>query len=125
MRRAMAVAVLLALVGCSDETGGGGAAASDCQSQVRYEGTVYTGYASTDLPGTKLGKADMADCDDMGEDAQGSVFGEDPDQVEVWSIEGYSPDEVIGLRDVDDSVSVYFAESLSTADIERISRELD
>ena len=91
---------------------------------MRFDGTVYTGYAFTDREATEVGVADKAECHDVGEDAEGPVFGEHPEQVEVSSFEGYSPGEVVGVRFDDQRYEVYFAESLSSMDIERIAEEL-
>ena len=97
---------------------------ADCSNQVRFDGTVYTGYAFTDREATEVGVADKAECLDVVEDAQGPVFGDDPEQVDVSSFEGYSPDEVVGVRFDDQRYEVYFADSLSSIDIERIAAEL-
>ena len=43
----------------------------------------------------------------------------------VWSFEGYSPDQVLGVRFDDQRFEVYFAESLASTDIERMSEELN
>ena len=119
MRLALAVlAVVLTACSSPDET------TADCSNQVRFDGTVYTGYAFTDREATEVGVADKAECHDVGEDAEGPVFGDDPEQVEVSSFEGYSPGEVVGVRFDDQRYEVYFAESLSSMDIERIAEEL-
>ena len=118
--RLLTVLLAVALCACSspDET------TADCSNQVRFDGTVYTGYAFTDREATEVGVADKTECHDVGEDAEGSAFGDDPEQVDVSSFEGYSADEVVGVRFDDQRYEVYFAESLSSRDIERISEEL-
>lgn len=117
------IALLLAavLTGCAspDET------TADCSNQVRLDGTVYTGYAFTEREGTQVGVADKAECHDMGDDAEGSVFADDPVHVDVWAFEGYSPDQVLGVRFDDRRFEVYFAESLASTDIERMSEALN
>ena len=121
-RPAWAVALLfLVLVGCAEKSG---TATADCTNQVRYDGRLYDHYAFTTRDATLLGPADRASCDDTSEDARGSYYPEDPEQVEVLTIDGYSSDEVLGVGTPGGQLQVYFAESLSSADIDRISGEL-
>ena len=119
--RVFAVALAVALTACSSSPA---ETSADCSNQVRFEGKVYTGYAFTERVGTELGVAEKAECHDVGEDAEGSVFGDDPPEVKVWSFEGFSPDEIVGVRFDDQQFEVYLADSLAPADIERISEEL-
>ncbi|HEX6338261.1 MAG TPA: DUF6281 family protein [Jiangellaceae bacterium] len=113
--------VLLALTACADNDG---QAAADCASQIRRGERVYTGYAYTDRVGTELGTAESAECHDVGEDAAGSVFSADSPQVDVWSVDSYSPDDVLAVPFDDDSFQVFFSESLSAEDVERIAEDL-
>lgn len=124
MRRALAGLMILAVAACAEESG---TATADCTNQVRYDGTVYAHYASTTLGITPLGSADQASCDDTGvpgDPPKGSYFPEDPEQVDVFAIDGYPVEQVIAVDLPQGPSSVYFAESLSSADIERISEAL-
>jgi hypothetical protein len=119
-----AVAAVLVLgVGCG--SGGSPTASSDCQGQVRFEGAVFTGHSVTRRqPSAPVGLAEKAACHDVGADPAGSVFGADARQVEVWSFEGYDPDEVLAVRFGAASWTVFIAETVSPSSIEEITREL-
>jgi Family of unknown function (DUF6281) len=80
--------------GCSAD--GGSRSSGDCSTQVRAEGIVYTSYGYTERNASRHSVAERADCDDVGEDAAGSVFPEHPQQVITWSFRGYPPEEVKG-----------------------------
>lgn len=94
MRRVLAAATVSAvtalLPGCSSSTG-----AADCSTTVRYEGDVYRESGFTDTVAEEIGTADLADCDDVGVDAKGSHFPDNPEQVTVWSIPGKDSAQVI------------------------------
>jgi hypothetical protein len=75
-------------------------------------------------PSAPVGLAEQAECHDVGDDADGSVFGADAPQVEVWSFEGYDPDEVLGVRFGAASWTVFIAETVSPSSTEEITREL-
>lgn len=109
--------------GCSGD--GGSQISRDCSAQVRADGIVYTSYGYTDRKASRHSVADRADCDDVGEDAAGSVFAEHPQQVTTWSFRGYPPEEVVGVRFDQDSFAVFVADSVPDAERERIYRELD
>jgi len=121
-------AVSLALAACGAPGAGESPAAADCANRVRVEGIVYTSHGYTEMPGTKLGTADWAECWDVGgpgREPLGSVFPEDPRQVTTWSFEGYAPDLVLGVRLGDEpSFAVFVAETVPRAERERIFREL-
>jgi Family of unknown function (DUF6281) len=124
-RTAVAATVALLLAGCAGSTNAReGRAASECTSQVRLDGVIYSGYGYTDQQATRLGTADEADCHDVGPDPKWSVFPENPRQVEVWSFEGYSPHEVVGVRFDDDSFAVFVAESVQPDRASRVFNEL-
>src|SRR5690554_6624362 len=115
------VMVLPALAACTQQEG---QAAADCGAQIRRGEQVYTGYAYTDRVGVELGKAETAECHDVGEDAEGSVFSADPPQVTIWSVEGYSPDDLVAVRFDDDLFQVFFSESLPAEEVERTAEDL-
>ncbi len=98
------------------------ATAADCAAQVRFHGAVYTGYGSTGHPGVRAGTADLADCQDVGLDPAGSVWPDDPTQVAVWSVRGYSSDEVLAVRLSRDLVEVFVADSLPSRERDGVLR---
>lgn len=116
-------AASLLVVGCAGKAPGGHAAA-DCSTQVRLDDRVYTSYGYTDREGTKLSVADRAECHDVGPDAEGSLFPEDPEQVTVWSFEGYSPERVVGVRFDSDSYAVFVADSVPRTESDQIFEAL-
>lgn len=124
MRAAAATASLVLggiLSGCSADNS---SAEGDCAAQIRVDGEVYTSHSFTDRQATRHGTADRADCDDAGEDAAGSVFSDDPEQVTTWSFSGYPSDNVLGVRFDEDSFAVFVADSLPEEERERLSDEL-
>ena len=125
MRGSAAAAVLaLLLAGCAGSTHAP-EGAFECVPQIRLEGVIYTGYGYTDREATKQwGKADEAACDDAGSDAAGSVFLDNPKQVEVWTFADYAADEVLGVRFGEGSFSVFIAESVPRKQGDRILSEL-
>jgi hypothetical protein len=113
------------LAGCGGGTNTpAGSAAYECTPQIRFDGVIYSAYDYTDRVATKLGTADEADCYDVGRDAPGSVFPDEPHKVAVWSFANYSSDQVLGVRFGDDSFSVFIAETVPRDQAERIAREL-
>jgi hypothetical protein len=87
-------------------------------------GVIYSGHGYTDQEATSLGAADEAVCHDVGRDAPGSVFPDDPHQVAVWTFAGYPPDQVLGVRFGQDSFVVFIAESVPRPQADRILSEL-
>lgn len=98
-------------------------AAADCSSQIRLGNRVYTGYAFTDRA-TEFAIVERADCHDVGQDAEGSVYSDEAPQVTAWSFQGYSTTDVLGVRFDDDSFEVFFSESLSTTEVDRVADEM-
>lgn len=97
---------------------------SDCQAQLRADGIIYTSYGFTERKASRHSVADRADCDDIGEDAAGSVLPDNPEQVATWSFRGYPPDGVLGIRFDRGTFAVFVADSVPGAERERIFREL-
>ncbi len=130
MLRAVAVAALL-LAGCgadeeSDDPRQPAELAAECTPQVRFEGTVYWGLIgpAKHVPtGSQIGVADVADCDDIGRNPIGPYFPPDPDQVEVWALEGYPISEVIGVQR-HDGVDVYAVEDMPRTRADAITNEM-
>jgi hypothetical protein len=121
-RVTVAVTFCFAGIGCS--ASGGSETSGDCQAQLRADGTVYTSYGYTERSATKFSSADEADCEDVGEDAAGSVFPEHPRQVTTWVFPGYPPEEVLGVRLDQDSFAVFVADSVSPEERDRIYEDL-
>ena len=107
----MPVLGLLVLAGCT--TPESSPPTQDCAVAVRHQGTVYVEAGLTTHPGTRVGKADLSSCDDMGEDPRGTYFPEDPDHVTVWSFRGQDPDRVLGVRAPGGVRRVLVAENLT------------
>lgn len=120
---AVSVTLTVLVSSCSEESSSSQATA-DCQEQVRADGVVYTSHGYTEQPASRHGVADRARCDDVGQDAAGSVFPEDPEQVTTWSFPGYPPEQVVGVRFDKDSFAVFVADTVADAERERIYREL-
>ena len=112
-----------AAAGCAHNPSRESGVAQDCSAQVRLGTRVYTGYGFTDRSASEFAVAVEADCHDVGADAEGSVFSEDPKQVTVWSFQGYAPEKVVGVHFDKDSLAV-FVESVPRADVDRIVNEL-
>jgi Family of unknown function (DUF6281) len=122
---AVAVTVAFLVAGCASSTKAReGSAAYECTTQIRLHGVIYSGYGYTDQEATRLGTADEAVCHDVGRDAPGSVFPDDPRQVAVWTFAGYAPDQVLGVRFGQDSFAVLIADSVPRHQADRILSEL-
>lgn len=96
------MAVTAAAAACSAGQPGAGersTSTADCAVEVRVDGTVYveSGFAPRP-PGRLLGTAELASCADVGRDAPGSWFGDDPQQVRVWAVPGRDPGDVVAIR---------------------------
>ena len=123
MRVAAATALVVVaawLAGCSESE----ETAADCAQQIRLDGVVYTGWSATTTDAQRFGDAERADCDDSGADPGGSSFGDEPDSVTVWSFEGYSPNEVLGVRLDQESYTIFIADSVEDSDRDNLVRKL-
>lgn len=110
------VVTCLMTSGCqSDNT-----VAADCQGQIRIGDEIFTSYGYTKREATRQGVADQADCQDVGKDAAGSVFPEDPQHVPTWRFDGYSPDKVLGVRLGRDGFHVFVVDSVPLEERARI-----
>ena len=113
--------VVVATTACSQA---GSQSSADCADQVRLEGVVYTWTGTTNRDATRHASADLAECDDAGEDPRGLVFPDDPAQVQTWSFQGYPPAQVLGLRHDDGTYGVLIADTVAGVEQRRISAEL-
>jgi hypothetical protein len=118
--RIAAVVMGVLLTGC----GGSTTSASDCVTLVRQNGTTFREIAVTGHEATRAGQADRSDCDDMGVEARGAYFPADPDQVNVWTFDGFDPSDVIGVRHSDGKVGVFVAETMSEVEVDDVSDAL-
>lgn len=119
----VALACIVAVAGCG--LAGESGTTNDCNLQVRSGGIVYTQVVmDTDHEVTRLATAESADCDDVGADARGSVFPEDPRLVDTWQFTGYPTDEVLGVRLGQDTMSVFVADVVPPEQRDRLAEEL-
>jgi hypothetical protein len=140
MKSLACVLASLALAGCNSSKGTeqpqAGSVASekpqgsaDCTTQIRFRGVTYSSYGYPDRePSDLFVDADQASCHDTGAKPAGSVFAENPPQVEALAIHGYSSDEVLGVRRMvgksGESLAVFVADSVPQRERARIFREL-
>lgn len=104
--------------------GGGQGAASDCNNHVRVGGIIYTSVGIIERGATRFSTAELADCDDVGADARGSVFPKHPQRVDTWEIPGYSTDEVLAICLDQESFDVLASEAIPAEERERILDDL-
>lgn len=119
----VALGCILAVAGCVPLPGESGAS-NDCESQVRAGDIVYTQVDDTDRRATRFSTAEVAACDDVGQDAQGSFFPEHPRLVQTWEFAGYPTDQVVGVRADQDTSHIFIADSVSLKERDRIAKEL-
>jgi hypothetical protein len=117
MRFLVLCLLAVATVGCSQSS-------ADCAAQVRVAGVLYTSYGTTSRDATRHVEADEAQCHDVGPNADGSVFADNPEQVRTWTFEGYSPNDVLGVRYGNNGFGVFIAETVQPDERERIYAEL-
>jgi hypothetical protein len=116
----IAVTLNFVLTSCAG-TGG----SSDCSTQVRADGIVYTSIGYTERSATKHSSADEADCEDVGPTAAGSVFPESPRRVTTWRFANYPPGKVLGVRSGNaNSLAVFVADSIAPDERDRIYEDL-
>ena len=117
---AVLAVVVLVLAGCTDQPVG----SADCNTQIRVDDVVYTSYGFTREPATEHRPAEVAACHDVGPDPEGSVFTDDGATVTSWRFDGYSADEVLGVRQDRHRYVVLVATSVSDTDRDRIMAAL-
>jgi hypothetical protein len=123
MKIALAAVLLLCLsTACAEERAR--EAARECLPQIRLEGTTYIAAGYTQVRGTRFDAAVAADCDDVGPSPRGSGFTENSQQVAVWSLPGYSTDDVVAARFNEDSFTIFVADSMPRSEIDRVVGEL-
>ena len=115
-------ALLFFAGGCGQQ---GSGATADCAAQIRVDDVVYTSYGFTRQPATEHGAAERAECDDVGSDPEGSVFPDDPATVSTWTFDGYSPDDVLGVKQGKRSFAVFIDTSVPEAERDRILADLE
>lgn len=92
--------------------------------QVRADGIVDTLHGYTERKASKYSSAEVADCQDVGPDAAGSVFPEPPRNVATWTFTGYPPAKVLGVRSGRDSFAVFVADFVAPEEREQIYEDL-
>lgn len=97
---------------------------ADCTQRIRVHGVVYSGYGHTDHEATELGTADQAECHDMGPSPEGSVFEDDPSQVDIWAFDRYPTEEVVGVEVARGTFAVFVAEGVPSARSGEILQQL-
>lgn len=108
----MTVAALTLPSGCSDCV-----ESVDCIPATEFEGADYGYLGSTDLDGTPAGTGEQTGCED--------ICGVEMGEVEVYVLDGFSTEQVIGLRNLDGSFSAAVSLDLTERDQLRIRRQLD
>lgn len=98
------VLVAASATGCGSEE-------ADCTSAVRYEGRTYEQAALTYERDEKVGTAAQAWCGD-----DGNVFDKASVQVDVWSLPGFEPSQVLVYPVSDDLFQVLIADDVSKTD---------
>jgi hypothetical protein len=117
----LAVTLTFVATGCA---GAGSQTSGDCSAQVRANGIVYTSHGYTRRNATKHSMAEEADCEDVGQDAAGSVFPESPRHVTTWTFAEYPATKVLGVRSSKGSFAVFVAESVPPDERQRIYEDL-
>ena len=120
----LVAALLLSACATEEEAVGEPVAASDCTTQIRVGSTVYSSYGATEKQASRYTNADRADCEDVGRDARGSVFPEQPEQVAAWRFPTYPPEKVLAVRADRDTFYVFTADSLPDRERDQILRDL-
>jgi hypothetical protein len=112
--------VLLGLLaaGCTADEG---TTSADCAVAIRHDGTVYVEAGFTKHPAVASGQAERSECHDVGPDAAGTVFPEEPRLVHVVAFEGHDARQVLGVRD-GKQARVFVADGV---DAERVMSALD
>ena len=120
---ACAVLLILASAGCA---GGQGATSADCAAAIRRDGTVYTEAGFTKAPVVASGQAERANCHDVGRDASGTVFPDDPNAVNVVAFKDHDATQVLGVRE-GKQIRVFVAEGVAAEpvmnELERVGGE--
>ena len=119
-----AVLLLWSSTACADERVAEGAPERECVPKIRLNSTTYTAAGYTEIRGTLFDTADAADCDDEGPSSRGSVFTGHSEQTHVWSLPGYSTDDVVAARFNEDSFTIFVADSMPRGEIDRVVGEL-
>ncbi len=91
---------------------------------MRADGAIYTSLGRIQHSAILYSSADEADCEDVGENADGSVFPEHPRQVRTWAFSGFPPEKVLGVRANRDSFAVLFADTMSPEQRDQIYQDL-
>jgi hypothetical protein len=119
---ATAVLSVLSLAGCGS---GAGVASGDCAAALRVDSTTFVEAGSTRQAASRAGQAERALCEDVGADARGIYFPEQPDPVDVWSFDGQDPRDVLGVRRAGGRYDFYIAADLSDSERAKVVGALE
>ncbi len=102
----------------------GAVTGGSCVAQLRLNGVVYDGWDYVErAEGQRVGLAEMASCDDVGRDARGSYFPDEPRTVEVWSLPPVETTKAVGVLQ-GRGFTVYVAAGLSDEERQRVLEQL-
>lgn len=103
---------------------GSGSSSASCVAQLRLNGVIYDGWAYVErAERQRVGQADLASCEDVGREARGNVFPEEPQRVEVWSLPPVESTKAVGVVQ-GRGFTVYLARGLSDEDRQRVLDQL-
>lgn len=119
-----AVLLLYSSTACAEERAPEVERSRECVPQIRLDDTTYIAAGYTEVRGARFDTAVAANCDDIGPSPQGSEFTENSEQVAVWSLRGYSTDDVVTARFDEDSFIIFVADSMPRGEIDRVVGEL-
>ncbi len=119
-----AVLLLWTSTACAEGPTPDTATSQECTPQIRLNGITYIGAGYTEVRGTRFDTAVEADCDDLGPSPRGPEFTEDSKQVAVWSLPGYSTDDLVVARFNEDSFTIFVADSMPRSEVDRVIGEL-
>lgn len=110
---ALTLAALTLPTGCSDCD-----ATVDCIPVTEYKGTTYGDLSYTKLDGVPVGTGEQSGCEDV-------CGAEESAEVEVYELDGFSTEQVIGVLNQGGTLSAAVSIDLTEREQLRIIRELD
>lgn len=120
---------LAALAGCHaagenddpsrNEVGVRAVAAADCLPRIRYAGKVYNATGYTSIAAKPAGRADLANCADVGKHARGSYFPDHARTTRAYVFEEVPRGTAMAIR-AGGAYDVYISADIPTSRAERI-----
>lgn len=108
----LALGALTLPTGCSDC-----AETASCSPVTEFEGTEYGDLSFTELGGEPVGTGEQSGCED--------ICGFEAGEVEVYELDGFSTEQVIGVLNPGGTLSAAVSNELTEREQLRINRELD